>query len=270
MAKEPALRSSNSPVSPGSDLSEVVVIIPAWQPDRRLTQLIAELQEAGVAHLVVVDDGSSPDTDAVFSDISAKGDVAVCRHEHNLGKGRALKTAFRHVLANLPGVRGVVTADADGQHLSADIVRVAQQLARTPDRAVLGVRSFTGNVPFRSRWGNALTRQIFALLTGHRVSDTQTGLRGLPMRMLPDLLTLPGDRYEYEMAALAHLCQARDGLPAEIPIQTVYLDGNRSSHFHLLRDSLRVYGALFRVCWLRWKIGGLPAGKTDKPRLRPA
>ncbi len=270
MVKQPALRGLDLSVPARSGLSEIAVIIPAWQPDQRLVELLEELRASGITHLVVVNDGSSPRVDSVFRAVAAVEGVTLCRHEHNLGKGRALKTAFRHVLATMPNVKAVVTADADGQHLPADILRVAWQLARTPDRAALGVRGFTGNVPFRSRWGNALTGQVFALVTGYPVSDTQTGLRGLPLRMLPELLRLPGERYEYEMVMLAHLCQADENAPVEVPIATVYLEGNRSSHFDPLRDPLRVYGALFRVCSRRWKHAGRRTEKTDKRRLRPA
>jgi len=90
-----------------------------------------------------------------------------------------------------------------------------------------------------------LTRQIFRLATGTKLGDTQTGLRGFSRAMLPELLLLEGERYEYEMTVLAHLC--RDGRrPLEVPIETVYIDGNKSSHFDPIRDSMRIYFVLLR------------------------
>jgi putative flippase GtrA len=127
----------------------------------------------------------------------------------------------------------------------ADIVRVAQALPAAHGRAVLGSRQFAQNVPPRSRFGNLLTRQVFQLATGARLGDTQTGLRAFPREMLAELLLLDGERYEYEMTVLAHLCRS-GRRPLEVPIQTVYLDGNKSSHFDPIRDSMRIYFVLLR------------------------
>ena len=139
-------------------------------------------------------------------------------------------------------VAGVVTADADGQHLPDDIVRVAEKLFEWPDSIVLG-SAFRGDVPLRSRMGNAITRKVFNFLSGQRVRDTQTGLRGLPASALPDMLKLPGERYEYEMNML--LEAPRFGLKLrEIGIETVYIDNNSGSHFNPLKDSWRIYKSI--------------------------
>lgn len=228
-----------------SALVRVAVVLPAWQPDHRLTQLARELAEAGFTQIIVVDDGSSLASRSVFEQLTQTPGVTLCRHRQNLGKGCALKTGFQHVLRTSPRIAGVVTADADGQHTAADILRVARRLAASPDRVILGVRDFAAGAPWRSRLGNALTRWIFALLSARRLRDTQTGLRGLPRPLLRSLVQLPGQRYEYEMIMLAWLCRHRATL-AQLPIQTVYLDGNRGSHFRPLLDSLRVYGSLLR------------------------
>ena len=114
-----------------------------------------------------------------------------------------------------------------------------------PRAIVLGVRAFAGRVPLRSRAGNILTRRAFRLATGGDVSDTQTGLRGFPAATLPWLLTLPGDRFEYEFRML--LAARSAGLElVEVPIETVYLEGNASSHFRPLADSARIWAPLLR------------------------
>ncbi len=249
-------------------LSGVVVLIPAWQPDARLEALVGELRQAQLLRLVLVDDGSGPQSEALLERLAALPEVALCRHTENRGKGRALKTGFQYVLGLSPAVTGVVTADADGQHLAADIVLVARRLAATFSRPVLGVRDFAGKVPWRSRFGNGLARRIFAWRTGCDVQDTQTGLRGLPVTLLPALMALPGERYDYETVMLLYLC-CNSGVPDEIAIRTVYLDKNRSSHFHPLQDSLQVYRALLRGCSLLGPNRGHRAGATKKPHLRP-
>ncbi len=95
------------------------------------------------------------------------------------------------------------------------------------------------------RFGNTLTRVVFHFLSGGKIRDTQTGLRAFPAKLLPELLSLPGEQYEYEMMVLAHL--SRQGhAPLETPIATVYIDGDRSSHFNSLLDSMRIYFMLLR------------------------
>ena len=226
-------------------LSELSVLIPAWQPDLTLMALVADLVQRGFGAVVVVDDGSRAECEALFAELSTLPAVEVLHHAVNLGKGRALKTGFNHLLNAHPEFAAVVTADGDGQHTPADIERVARALLDSGSRPVLGSRKLEKDVPLRSRIGNVLTREVFGFLTGASLSDTQTGLRGLPFALLPELLPLEGERYEYEMTMLAHLCRAAQ-TPLEVPIATVYIENNRGSHFNPVWDSMRIYFVLVR------------------------
>ena len=222
-------------------LADVVVVIPAWEPDERLLGLVGELVGCGFGGVVVVDDGSVGSV-SVFEGLGRLAGVRVVRHAGNRGKGRALKTGMGVVMREMVGVRGVVTADADGQHTVGDIVRVAGALR---GEFVLGVRGFRGDVPLRCRVGNVVTRAVFGLVTGVKVADTQTGLRGVPRGMFEEVMGCAGERYEFEMAVLVRMCRRM----VEVPIETVYLEGNGSSHFRAVRDSARVLGALMRAAW---------------------
>lgn len=222
----------------------IAVLIPAWQPDAQLVSLVAALIEKEVPAVVVVDDGSGRKQRPIFDALEAMPSVHVFRHPVNLGQGCALKSGIDFVLTQLPGVSGVVSADADGQHIIDDILLVAETLQRT-GRFVLGSRRFDRDVPPRSRLGNAVTRCVFRVLSGYSVYDTQSGLRGFPRQLLRDLLSIPGARFEYNMNVLVHFCRAGEP-PMEVPINTVYIDGNRSSHFRPIRDSIRIYSGLLR------------------------
>ena len=216
----------------------MIVLIPAFEPSTSLADVARELRLfAPDLKVVVVDDGSGPAFDAAFRAAHAE-DAEVLRYDHNRGKGHAIKTGLRHVRAAYPG-EDVVTADSDGQHSPADIARVAARLRVVSDTIVLGGRRFAGDVPLRSRVGNAISRGAFRAATGRAVHDTQTGLRGFPAAAIDWLLTIEGDRFEYE---LAMLLRARDaGLYLdEIEIETIYLEQNASSHFRPVVDSLRV------------------------------
>jgi glycosyltransferase involved in cell wall biosynthesis len=236
----------------------VIVLVPVYRPGDRLPRFVVDLAAAlPAAHVVVVDDGSGPTAAGVLAAARDRGATVLVRRV-NRGKGIVLKTGFRYVAGHHPG-RDVVCVDADGQHLIPDVVRVADRMRDTGALA-LGVRRFDGEVPLRSRFGNAVTRAAFRLATGVPVRDTQTGLRAYPAGLLGWLRTVPGERFEYEMNVLLHA--ARVGLPiAQVPIATRYQAGNPSSHFSSLTDSARIYGPLVRFAAARLLAPGRPAGE---------
>ncbi|HHV95785.1 MAG TPA: glycosyltransferase [Clostridiaceae bacterium] len=215
----------------------MTILIPAYKPDQRLIRLIHDLMKQCEYDIVVVDDGSGPDYKHIFKAI-LELDCIVLTHEKNRGKGAALKTGFKFIQKTGENT-GVVTADCDGQNLAKDIIKVAEALKNEKETIVLGTRQFVGNVPIWSCLGNSITRIVFSFVSGVKVYDTQTGLRGFLAEMLPWLCRIPGDRYEYEMNVLIEAALVGYRFK-EIDIETVYLDQNKSSHFHPLRDSLRV------------------------------
>ena len=220
---------------------DAVIIIPALNPDERLLRLTEELRNLCDFPVIVVDDGSGRETQYIFNKIARIGNYEVLHHVNNKGKGAALKTGVAHALAAHPDCIGYVTADADLQHSPQDILRVARALNYHPDSLILGTRDFSAaDVPFKSRWGNRITSVVFRLSMGVRCPDTQIGLRGIPAGFAEDCLSVPGERFEYEMNFL--LTAARKKLSFEaVPIETIYLEGNRSSSFHPIRDSLLIY-----------------------------
>lgn len=228
--------------------SRCTVIIPAYRPDERLWRLATEVLDEGY-RLIVVDDGGGETYLPIFEGLDER--AIILRHPENRGKGAAIKTALAHIRdltagydpANPPLV-GVM--DADGQHLTADMARVFAGAAEHPDRLTLGVRVVGKEMPFRSRFGNGITRAVFRMLTGAKVSDTQTGLRAHSVALIPELLSVEGDRYEYEMAVLARIAHRHIGF-YEVPIATLYEDRqNSTSHFRVIRDSARIYGTLLK------------------------
>ena len=222
----------------------MIVVIPAYEPDEKLIGVVKELNEKTEYSVIVVDDGSGEEYQEIFRAVESM--AYVLRHEVNRGKGAAMKTAFAYIRDSgcFAHDDGVITADADGQHLLKDIVRVSEEWALNRDALVLGGRKFTGNVPLRSRMGNGITRFVFAVTTGVRVYDTQTGLRAFAVDQIDTMLSIGGDRYEYEINQLLY-CTKNHIKIDELPIETVYLNNNECSHFNTLRDSWRIYKTIF-------------------------
>ncbi|MFT4258729.1 GtrA family protein [Microbacterium sp.] len=219
----------------------MIVLIPAYEPDERMLELVDALDEDG-CRMLVVDDGSGDDYQPLFDDVCSRG-IPVLHQCSNTGKAGALRRGLTYIAGRWPG-EDVVTADSDGQHRPHDIEAVAAVTAQG-DALVLGGRAFTGEVPLRSRVGNAFSRMLFRASTGQRVHDTQTGLRGIPSSRIPDVLSVGGERFAWEMNVLMDFSRRRIPIK-EIPIETVYLDGNASSHFRPLRDSLAVLRPMLR------------------------
>ena len=223
----------------------MIVVIPAYEPDEKLLGVIRGFIEQTTFSIVTVNDGSSAACRPVFDAVRSFDRVTLLEHEVNKGKGAALKTAYAYIAEHCPETEAVLTVDADGQHLLKDCMKVCEAYAEHPDMLITGSRRFTGKVPLRSRFGNGITRGVFHLTTGKRVYDTQTGLRAFSVSRIPEMIALSGDRYEYEIHQLLYCCTKSTGV-FEVPIETVYIDDNSSSHFDTLRDSRRIYKVIFQ------------------------
>ena len=246
-------------------MKEIPIVIPAYQPDHRLLTLLEELDRAGMGPVWLVDDGSGAEYRKLFARAEALirprgGEILT--HPENRGKGAALKTAFTALLKRYPEMTGAVTADCDGQHTPDCIGKIRQALAQNTGVMVLGVRQFRlEGVPWKSRAGNLLTERLFAALTGVRVRDTQTGLRGIPRPFMARLTGLKGDRFQFEMEML--LLAAEEEKILEIPVRTLYDSReNHQTHFRPWADSAEIY----RVLWdrfFRFLLSSLSASLLD-------
>lgn len=231
-----------------------IAVIPAYEPDETLINVASEAMAAGFT-VVVVDDGSetgkavkdgtaSPETfHKIFED--TKFFAHVIRYPENRGKGYAMKTAFSYITKNYEENYTVVVIDSDGQHKVSDAIRLTDYAASHRDTLVLGSRKQGAGSPLRSRIGNGITRNLFSMMSGVRVYDTQTGLRAFSDELIGRMLVISGDRYEYEMNMLMDF--ARDHMKiVELPIETIYIDNNSGSHFNAIKDSFRIYRELFK------------------------
>lgn len=238
--------------------NRIIALIPAYEPDQKIKTIAADLKKRGL-DIVIVDDGSGPEYRELFEELESI--ATVLTHDQNRGKGAALKTGMRYINKYMAYTESVLTAsgsqtvsgrdavivtvDADGQHLPEDVQRVAEIAAARHDALVLGSRALEEDVPVRSRFGNSVTRHVYSAATGVRVHDTQTGLRAFHRSLIPRLLEIEGERYEYEINMLLKL--AAEGVPIiEERIETVYEDNNSGSHFRTFRDSFRVYREILK------------------------
>lgn len=221
-------------------MEDIVVAIPSYKPDKEIMMgFIKEVKEK-FKNIIVVDDGSGKEYNQFFKEIEKEG-IKLLKHYENLGKGRAIKTAFNYALNNYEEMVGVVTADCDGQHHIEDIIKCANKLRENPNKLVIGSRDFNeSQVPLRSKFGNKMTIAILGAFVGLKVSDTQSGLRAYGIETMKRFLNVAGERYEYETNMLID-CKESNIEIAEVPISTIYIRNNSLSHFNPIKDSIIIY-----------------------------
>ena len=236
------------------------IIIPVLNPDEKTTTFIDTLIEAGFKNIVVIDDGSNKESQKYFDEIRTHSECVVLVHEVNKGKGAALKTAFAYLSETRPDIDAAITADGDGQHNINCINICIKASEEDPDHVIFGGRDFTqANIPARSSFGNKLSAVVYRFACGIKLNDTQTGLRIIPKEHFEEFSVLKGDRYEYETQMIMEI--ARKKIPyKEVPIETIYIDENETSHFNPVKDSVKIYivvlGNLIKfvisslICWL--------------------
>lgn len=243
-------------------MKQTVLVIPSYEPDTRLIELIKSLKDYKDP-IVIVDDGSGEKYQSIFNELCyIRKDLILLHHEVNKGKGRALKTAFEYILNSLKDSTGCITADSDGQHDYKSIINVRESLINNPNSLIMGVRSFDGDhIPWKSKAGNKITIKVLSFLTGIRVSDTQTGLRGIPLKFMSELIEVPGDRFEFETQMLL---ESVDRYPiVEVPIETIYdSKENHQSHFNPFKDSIKIYRILARQ-FVKYLISSLSSSVVD-------
>lgn len=226
-------------------MKDIFIIVPTLNPNTEIfDKFLNELQKE-FPNILVYDDGCRDEYDSFFTKLE-KDNIIVLHHYINLGKGRAMKDAFNYLLENYPNLKGVVTADSDGQHSVKDIKKVAEEVLNHPDSLIMGCRNFNkDNVPARNRFGNKTTRGVMKAFIGVSVTDTQTGLRGLSKEVMIKFMTTPGDRFEYETNQLIDTISKNVPIK-EVEIETIYVNGNTESHFNPLKDSFAIYKLFFK------------------------
>jgi glycosyltransferase involved in cell wall biosynthesis len=206
--------------------------------------LILELQAKTNYKILIIDDGSGENYQNLFTQSRTYG-CTVLHHNKNLGKGAALKTGYNYLLSESTPDK-VICVDSDGQHHVVDIIKVANAIDENVTEMVLGVRQFTGKVPFKSRFGNTISAFFFRLATGITINDTQTGLRAYPYELLSWLCSVDGNRFEYELNLLLSAKKSGIGIK-QIPITTIYDNNNKGTHFRPIQDSIRIISAINQI-----------------------
>lgn len=229
---------------------EYAFVIPAYNPDEMLMEVVKNIQKNSNNKIFIIDDGSKNETQSIFHKLQTNEynkNIVFLRHSVNLGKGAALKTVFNKILTEFTNIQGVVTLDSDGQHSIKDCMRVMEELKKDDKAFLLGYRTFSKDIPLKSYIGNNISKFIYKLVLGRSFQDTQTGLRGLSKEFMKKCLSIKSNRFEFETEQLAIAANQNNEINIiEIPIETIYIENNKSTSFRPLVDSFKIYFVLLR------------------------
>lgn len=181
-------------------MNKIFIVIPVFNEERVIQEVILEVQKAGYSDIIVVDDGSADETCKKAKEM---GEVVVLRHKINRGKGAATKTGIE--AAKLLGADIIVTMDGDGQHDPEDIKNLIRPILDGKCEVVLGTRlKNTTGMPWHkilaNHVGNAITWYLFGLW----VTDSQSGFRAYS-RLAADKINTRADRYEYDSEVIREI-----------------------------------------------------------------
>jgi glycosyltransferase involved in cell wall biosynthesis len=210
------------------------VIIPAYCE----SALIGDVIRGAKRHLkriLVVDDGSPDNT----AEVAAAEGAEVLRHDVNQGKGAALKTGLRHLLAE--PFESFILLDGDGQHDPAEIPKFLAASSFSKAELILGNRFVNSReMPLVRRWTNRFMSWQIGRLSGAYFPDSQCGFRLLDRRLVRLLLDA-GNGFEFETEMI--FVAARHGFrTGSVGIQTIYR--GEQSKIRPVRDTLRYFRLL--------------------------
>lgn len=194
------------------------IVIPAYNEEKVIQDVIREIQAAGYRNIIIVDDGS---TDRTHEKALAMPDVVVLRHRLNRGKGAATKTGIEAAKTFAADI--VVTMDGDGQHDPQDIARLTEPLKDKRADVVLGTRlKDPKGMPWYKIWQNRVGNLVTWYLYGLYVSDSQSGFRAYS-RHAAEVINTQTDRYEYDSEVIREIYKYKLKY-REVPIEVRYTE----------------------------------------------
>jgi glycosyltransferase involved in cell wall biosynthesis len=214
---------------------DAYIIIPVYNHDEHLRDIILELRQKGFIHIIVVNDGSDKD---ILQNLRSLH-ITYLEHRQNLGQGAALQTGFEY--AKRSNAKMVVTFDADGQHDANDIFSVLEPVMAGETDICLGSRFLSRqaiNIPWSRKALLHTARLINLLFTGLRLTDAHNGLRAINNLALTRIM-ITENRMAHATEILIEAKKHRLRIQ-EVPVTIHYTDYSKK-HGQSSWNSIRIF-----------------------------
>lgn len=221
-------------------MSGIAAVIPAYQAAHSVGAVVRGTRER-IDHVLVVDDGSTDGTGAAAAQAGAR----VIGFDRNRGKGCALRAGFDDLFCR--GYDGVVSLDADGQHLPSELPRLIAAYAGGADLVIGSRDHLFGGMGAVRRTSNRWSSYLISAVAGQVLSDVQSGFRLYGRRLIAEA-GFPDGRFEAESAIVVRAVR-RGFTIVTTPVELGFADGRSTSHYRPVLDSLRILGAVARARW---------------------
>jgi glycosyltransferase involved in cell wall biosynthesis len=214
---------------------QISIILPAKNEASALKSFLPKLRKLYPdTEIIVVDDGSSDDTEQLCSN----NGVTVVRHPYSKGNGAAIKTGARATDADI-----LIFMDADGQHNPEDIGRLLDQLNQGFDM-VIGARSASSQASVGRLCANSFYNWFATLMVGQKVEDLTSGFRVIKAEYFREFLYLLPNGFSYPTTCT--MAFFRSGYSVGyVPIIASKRVGK--SHIKLIKDGVRFLLILFKI-----------------------
>lgn len=214
---------------------KICVLIPTYNNERTLKRVIDGVLNY-TYNIIIVNDGATDSTAHILETYPSLNIITV---QKNKGKGNALRIGFNKAIDL--GFDYVITIDSDGQHFPEDIKMFVDALENSENRNLLliGARNMQQDgVPGKSSFGNKFSNFWFWFETGIKLTDSQSGFRLYPLKAINEL-KLYTSKFELEIEVIVKA--AWNGVVVRnIPIQVLYDEKERVSHFRPIKDFTRI------------------------------
>ena len=219
-----------------ADYAGLSVVIPACNEAGALASLLGEVvRVVPGAEIILVNDGSTDDTEAVASSLVAR----VVSHPYKKGNGAAIKAGARHATGDI-----IVFMDGDGQHRPEDIPRLLAKLHEGYDMVVGARISRKSQAGLHRAAANGFYNRFATWMTGHQVLDLTSGFRVVKASLFKRFLYLLPNGFSYPTTITMSFFRSGYSVAYE-PIEVDKRIGK--SHIRLWRDGVRFLLIIFKI-----------------------
>lgn len=206
------------------------ILIPSYNDGRTIGSVVKDIKDMGL-EIIVVDDGSSDDTEKYASENGA----IVIRHIKNLGKGASLKEGFSFIV-RMTNFDTAILMDGDGQHDPNDIQKFISYAEKHGSDFIIGNRmAFAKDMPFVRLATNKFMSFLLSMVCRQYIPDTQCGFRLIKRRAL-EAINLSSNKFDLDSEILIKISRKKFKI-ASVPVETIYRD--ESSHIDPVKDTIR-------------------------------
>jgi glycosyltransferase involved in cell wall biosynthesis len=217
---------------------DVSIIIPAFNEENSIGNIVKKIHEIHPDYeILVIDDGSADTT----ADTAKNAGARVHTHPHNIGNGAAVKTGIRIAQGQY-----LVFMDGDGQHDPEDIKKMLVFLSKFD--MVVGERTLKGQSSWFRALGNTLYNNLASYVAKFEIKDLTSGFRAIKAEIAREFLYLLPNTYSYPTTLT--LGVLRTGRTVKYMPISVQPRRKGKSNIHITTDGINFFMVIIKICTL--------------------